>query len=62
MKGIITRLKSPVVIAQLVSIIASLVVTLVPELQGAVDKVVYVVTVMINVFAGLNNPTSKTTF
>lgn len=62
MKDIITRLKSPVVIAQLVSIIASLVVTLVPELQGAVDKVVYVVTVLINVFAGLNNPTSKTTF
>lgn len=62
MKEIITRLKSPVVIAQLVSIIASLVVTLVPELQGAVDKVVYVVTVLINVFAGLNNPTSKTTF
>lgn len=62
MKEILTRLKSPVVIAQLVSIIASLVVTLVPELQGMVDKIVYVVTVMINVFAGLNNPTSKTTF
>ena len=62
MKEILKRLKSPVVIAQLVSIIASLVVTVVPELQGVIDKIVYSITVIINVFAGVNNPTDKCNF
>lgn len=62
MKEIINRLKSPVVILQLVSIIASLVVTLVPELEGTVENITYIITSIINVFAGLNNPTSKKTF
>lgn len=62
MREILNRLKSPVVIAQLVSIVASLVVTLIPEAQGVADKVVYVTTVLINVFAGVNNPTTKDKF
>lgn len=62
MKEIMNRLKSPVVIIQLVSIIASLIVTVVPELQGTIDKIVYSITVIINVFAGVNNPTDKTNF
>jgi hypothetical protein len=62
MKEILKRLKSPVVIAQLVSIIASLIVTLVPEFQGTMDKIVYSITVIINVFAGVNNPTDKANF
>ena len=62
MKEILKRLKSPVVIAQLVSIVASLIVTLVPEFQGTMDKIVYSVTVIINVFAGVNNPTDKANF
>lgn len=62
MKEILKRLKSPVVIAQLVSIIASLIVTLVPEFQGTMDKIVYSITVIINVFAGVNNPTDKCNF
>lgn len=62
MKNVLSRLKSPVVIAQLITIIGTLVVTLVPELQGTVDKVVYSLTVIVNVFAGLNNPTDQSNF
>ena len=62
MKEIIKRLKSPVVIVQLVSIVASLIVTLVPEFQGTMDKIVYSITVIINVFAGVNNPTDQNNF
>lgn len=62
MKEILKRLKSPVVIAQLVSIVASLIVTLVPEFQGTMDKIVYSITVIINVFAGVNNPTDHNNF
>ena len=62
MKEIINRLKSPVVILQVVSIVASLVVTLVPELEGTVESVTYVITSIINIFAGLNNPTTKNQF
>jgi hypothetical protein len=62
MKEILKRLKSPVVIIQLVSIIASLIVTIVPELKGVIDKIVYSITVIINVFAGVNNPTDKCNF
>lgn len=62
MKEILKRLKSPVVIAQLVSIVASLVVTIVPEFEGTMDKIVYSITVIINVFAGVNDPTSREHF
>ena len=62
MKEILKRLKSPVVIAQLVSIVASLIVTIVPEFQGTMDKIVYSITVIINVFAGVNNPTDQANF
>lgn len=62
MKEIIKRLKSPVVIAQIVSIIASLIVTVVPEFEGTMDKIVYSISVIINVFAGVNNPTDKFNF
>ena len=62
MKNVLKRLKSPVVIAQLITIIGSLVVTLVPEIAGTVDKIVYSLTVIVNVFAGLNNPTDQSNF
>jgi hypothetical protein len=62
MKEVLNRLKSPVVIIQVVSIVASLVVTLIPELEGTVENVTYVITSIINVFAGLNNPTDKKQF
>ena len=62
MKKVIERLKSPVVIAQLITILGALVVTIIPEFEGSVDKIVYALTVIVNVFAGLNNPTDHSNF
>ncbi len=62
MKEIIKRLKSPVVIAQIVSIIATIIVTIMPDKQEAIEKIVYSLTIIINVFAGVNNPTNKNGF
>ena len=62
MKDFLNRLKSPVVLAQIVSIIAALIVAIYPEFNDTVEKIVYSLTIIINVFAGLNNPTNKTGF
>ena len=62
MKTIFKRLKSPVVIAQLLTIIGALIVTITHELEGVVDKIVYALTIIVNVFAGLNNPTDSGNF
>lgn len=62
MKDLINRLKSPVVIAQVVSIIGALVVAVYPEFDGTVEKIVYSITVIINLFAGVNNPTDRENF
>lgn len=59
---ILDRLKSPVVIAQIITIIGSLICAITPELQGTVDKIVYSLTVIVNIFAGVNNPTDKEGF
>lgn len=56
------RLKSPVVILQLISIIASFVVTIIPEKVEIVNNIVYTLTAIINVFAGINNPSDKENF
>lgn len=62
MKDFIKRLKSPVVLVQIISIIASLIVTAYPEFNDTIEKIVYSLTVIINVFAGVNNPTNKNGF
>jgi hypothetical protein len=62
MKDFINRLKSPVVIAQIVSIIASLVVAIYPEFGDTAEKIVYSLTIIINLVAGVNNPTDKEHF
>lgn len=62
MKDFLNRLKSPVVIAQIITIIGSLVCAITPELQGTVDKIVYSLTIIVNVFAGLNNPADRENF
>ena len=62
MKEILNRLKSPVVIIQIVSIIATIVVSIIPEKQEYIDKIVYSLTIIINVFAGVNNPTNRSGF
>lgn len=50
-KEIKERLKSPVVIVQVISIIASFVVTIIPEKMEVINNVVYTLTALINVFA-----------
>lgn len=62
MKDFLNRLKSPVVLAQIVSIIAALIVAIYPEFNDSVEKIVYSITIIINVFAGLNNPTDRHNF
>ena len=62
MKDFLNRLKSPVVIAQIVSIIGSLVVAIYPEFNQTVKEIVYSLTIIINLFSGVNNPTDKSNF
>ena len=62
MKKVLERFKSPVVIAQIISIIGALVVAILPEFNDTVEKIVYALTIIINVFAGVNNPTDRENF
>ena len=62
LKKLVERLKSPVVIVQLLTIIGTIIVLLLPELSETVKIWVGAISAVINVFAGLNNPTTKTTF
>ena len=62
MKEFLKRLKSPVVLAQIISIIASLIVAVYPEFNEVAEKIVYSLTIIINLFAGVNNPTDRNNF
>lgn len=62
MKEVLKRLKSPVVIIQLLTIIGTIIVLLMPELSETVKIWVGAFSTIINVFAGLNNPTTKAKF
>lgn len=62
MKKIIERLKSPVVLIQLVTIIGAAVVLLAPGTDKLVDTIVVAVSTIVNAFAGLNNPTDSNNF
>jgi len=62
MKNVLERFKSPVVQVQIVSIIGTLIVAILPEFNETVEKIVYALTIIINVFAGVNNPTDKNNF
>lgn len=62
MKKVLERFKSPIVIAQIISILGALVVAIVPEFNDAVEKIVYALTIIVNVFAGVNNPTDRENF
>ena len=59
---IIERFKSPVVIIQVITILGALVVAVMPEFDGVVEKIVTSVAVIVNVFAGLNDPTDPNSF
>ena len=61
-KIVLERFKSPVVIAQIISIIGALIVAILPEFNESVEKIVYALTIIVNVFAGVNNPTDPDHF
>lgn len=56
------RLKSPVVIVQIISIIVGVVIYFAPNIEGAVQTVSAAIIAVINLVAGLNNPTDKESF
>ena len=62
MKNVLYRFKSPIVIIQIITIIGTIICAITPELQGVIDKIVYCITIIINVFAGINNPTDRENF
>ena len=61
-KEVLVRLKSPVVIIQIVTILASLTVTILPEANEQISHAVHIITVIVNLFAGVNNPTDLKNF
>lgn len=58
----IERLKSPIVWAQAISIIAGAVIFFAPGYEETIKIVVGTIVALINVFAGLNNPTDRENF
>ena len=62
MKKVLERLKSPVVIIQLITIVGAAVVLLLPETDSFVDTVVVAISAIVNAFAGLNNPSDSDHF
>lgn len=59
MENIKKRLKSPVVQIQLISIVVGVVIFFAPNVEQAVRVVSGAVIAVINVLAGLNNPTDS---
>lgn len=58
----IERLKSPIVWVQAISIIAGAFIFFAPGYEETIKIVVGAVIALINVFAGLNNPTDRESF
>lgn len=56
------RLKSPVVWVQAISIIAGAIIFFVPGYEETIKIVVGTIIALINVFAGLNNPSDRENF
>jgi uncharacterized membrane protein HdeD (DUF308 family) len=62
MKTILERLKSPVVLIQLASIIVGLVIFFDPSVELTAKTILAAIISIINIFAGLNNPENKEGF
>lgn len=56
------RLKSPVVICQLISIIMGVIIYFAPQSTETVKVISTALVSIINLFAGLNNPSDKNNF
>ncbi len=62
MKNIIERLKSPVVILQLIAIIVTVATYFYPDCSDSIQVIATAVTGAISIIAGLNNPTDRNKF
>jgi len=62
MKDILARLSSPVVIAQIVVTIVGVLIFFMPEQTEAIQIVSGAIVAIVNLFAGLNNPTDRLEF
>jgi len=56
------RLKSPVVITQIISIIVGVLIYFLPQCSDTIKIISEAIVAIINVFAGLNNPTDRDNF
>lgn len=56
------RLKSPVVIIQIISIIVGVIVYFAPQFTEQIKVISTAIVSIINIFAGLNNPTDSKKF
>ena len=56
------RLKSPVVITQIITNIAGIVILLMPDKAEIINSIVILIMGLVNTYAGLNNPINKTGF
>ena len=56
------RLKSPVVITQIISIVVGILIYFEPDLSEPIKVVSGGIIGIINIFAGLNNPSDKDNF
>lgn len=56
------RIKSPVVWVQAISIIAGAIIFFVPGYEETIKIIVGAVIALINIFAGLNDPTDRENF
>lgn len=59
---VLDRLKSPVVIIQILGTIAGVIIFFLPDQTETVKVVVGALVAIINIFAGLNNPTDSAGF
>jgi hypothetical protein len=62
MKEILKRFSSPVVIIQLISIVVGVVIVLAPNIAETVKLISGAVIAIINIYAGVNNPTDREQF
>jgi Kef-type K+ transport system membrane component KefB len=62
MKEILARLKSPVVIVQIIGTIVGVLIFFAPNQTEAIQVVSGALVAILNLFAGLNNPADKGSF
>lgn len=60
--NILNRLKSPIVIIQIISIVVGVAIYFAPEIAEQIKIVSTAIVSVINILAGLNNPTDNENF